>query len=92
MAGAQVVVRGSNGGNLSMDGVTVVVNTSGYPIADPTGIAAAMQGTDGYSIIYTAPTATGTAEFRPTNGGNATCYARYTANTGTVTVSSTGCV
>src|SRR5690348_3556839 len=38
LARAQVMVQGSNGGNLSMDGVTVVVNASGYPIADPTGI------------------------------------------------------
>src|SRR3989344_8498887 len=46
LARAQVMVSGSNGGNLSMDGVTVVVNTSGYPIGNSTGIGAAMQGLD----------------------------------------------
>jgi MSHA pilin protein MshA len=91
LARAQVMVSGSNAGNLNMDGVTVVVNASGYPIADPTGIKLAMQGTDGYNIVYTAPTVTGTADFQPTNGGSNTCQARYTASTGTVTVTSTGC-
>src|SRR3989344_1980365 len=46
LARAQVMVSGSNGGNLSMDGVTVGVKTSGHPIGNSTGIGAAMQGLD----------------------------------------------
>jgi MSHA pilin protein MshA len=87
LARAQVMVSGSNAGNLSMDGVTVVVNGSGYPTNAVGGIEAAMQGLDGYTIAHAAPTST----FRPNNGGNATCQASYNANTAAVTVTSTGC-
>jgi MSHA pilin protein MshA len=92
LAKAQWMVTGSTSAvSVTMDGVVVNVNASGYPDADANGITAAMQGLDGYTPIYTAPVDTGTAEFRPSNGGNATCYARYTANTGLVTTDSNGC-
>ena len=92
LAKAQWIVTGSTAATtVTMDGVVVNVNASGYPTAEAGGITAAMQGLDGYDPIYTAPPATGTAEYRPTNGGNATCYARYTANTGLVTTDSNGC-
>ena len=92
LAKAQWMVTGSTGAiSVTMDGVVVNVNASGYPDADANGITLAMQGLDGYTPIYTAPPDTGTAEFRPSNGGNSTCYARYTANTGLVTTDSIGC-
>ena len=92
LAKAQFIVTGSTGATtVTMDGTVVNVNASGYPNAEANGIAAAMQGLDGYNPIYTAPVTTGTAEYQPTNGGNATCYARYTANTGVVTTNSAGC-
>ena len=87
LAKAEVMVHTSNGGTISMDGVSVVVNTSGYPIADATGIEAAMQGTDGYRVTHTTPNSV----FEPVNGGNSTCRATYNANTGTVVALSAGC-
>ena len=88
LARAQVMVSGSNGGNLNMDGVTVVVNASGYPTGGSAGgIVNAMQGLDGYTIGGASPTTT----FQPANGGNATCQASYNANTAVVTVTSNGC-
>ena len=85
LARAQVMVSGSNGGNINMDGVSVAVNLSGYPSA--AGISSAMQGMDGYTV--TAFTSSTT--FQPTNGGNASCQAAYSADTGSVVVTSTGC-
>ena len=92
LAKAQWMVTGSTAAvSVTMDGVVVNVNASGYPDADANGITLAMQGLDGYTPIYTAPADTGTAEFRPSNGGNTTCYARYAATTGLVTTDSNGC-
>lgn len=87
LAKAQVLVSGSGGGTISMDGVSVSVNASGFPTAATTGIQAAMQGVDGYNVAHTPPNST----FQPTNGGGATCQASYNANTAVVTVTSTGC-
>jgi MSHA pilin protein MshA len=88
LAKAQVMVSGSGGGNITMDGVTVAVNASGYPTGGSAGgIVNALQGFDGYTPSGTDPTTV----FQPTNGGNATCRATYDANTGSVTVLSTGC-
>jgi len=89
LAKAQVLVSGSGGGTISMDGASVVVNASGFPTGGAAGgIVSAMQGIDGYT-----PSGTGdiTTVFEPTNGGNATCRATYNANTGTVAVLSAGC-
>jgi MSHA pilin protein MshA len=88
LAKAQVLVSGSGGGTISMDGVSVAVNASGFPTGGSAGgIVSAMQGIDGYTPSGTDPTTV----FEPTNGGNTTCRATYNANTGTVAVLSTGC-
>ncbi|HEU5338379.1 MAG TPA: type II secretion system protein [Sulfuricaulis sp.] len=87
LAKAQVLVSGSGGGTITMDGVSVAVNASDFPTNALGGIESAMQGLDGYNVAHTPPTST----FQPTNGGNATCQASYNSNTGSVTVSSTGC-
>jgi len=88
LAKAQVMVSGSGGGTISMDGASVVVNASGYPTGGSAGgIVSAMQGIDGFTPSGTDPTTV----FQPTNGGNANCSATYSANTGAVTVLSTGC-
>ena len=96
LAKAQVLVNGSNGGTcngstagtICMDGVSVVVNASGYPTGGAAGgIINALQGYDGYTVAGTAPTTT----FQPNNGGSSSCQASYDANTATVTVSSGGC-
>jgi MSHA pilin protein MshA len=86
LAKAQVMISGSGGGTITMDGVSVSVNASSFPTSALGGIEAAMQGLDGYTVAHGA-----TSTFRPTNGGNSTCQAEYNANTGTVTVTSTGC-
>ncbi len=91
LAKAQVLVAGSGGGTISMDGVAVNINASGYPDSDANGIVKAMQGTDGYNIVYTGTADGGTADFQPANGGGTSCQARYAASTGLVTVTSTGC-
>jgi MSHA pilin protein MshA len=87
LAKAQVLVSGSGGGTISMDGTNVSVNASGYPTNAAGGIVAAMQGLDGYTVAHASPAST----FQPTNGGSATCQASYNSNTGAVTVTSTGC-
>ena len=88
LAKAQVMVSGSGGGTISMDGTPVAVNASGYPTGGSTGgIVSAMQGLDGYTPSGTDPTTV----FEPTNGGCTNCRATYNANTGGVTVLSTGC-
>ena len=87
LAKAQVMISGSGGGTITMDGVSVAVNASSFPTNASGGIENAMQGLDGYSVAHASPTST----FRPTNGGSATCQASYNSNTGSVTVTSTGC-
>ena len=88
LAKAVVLIKGSSGGNITMDGVSVAVNASGYPTGGSAGgIVSAMQGIDGYTPTGTDPTTV----FEPTNGGNATCRATYNANTGSVAVLSAGC-
>jgi MSHA pilin protein MshA len=86
LAKAQVLVSGSGGGTISMDGTSVSVNASSFPTSAVGGIEAAMQSTDGYVVAHGA-----TSTFRPSNGGSATCQADYNANTGIVTVASAGC-
>ncbi len=89
LAKAQWLVTGSTAStSITMDGVAVAVNLSGYPQASAGGIEAAMQGLSGYTVNHTDPL-TGSSDFRPSNGGSATCRAVYSANTGTVTVNST---
>jgi len=88
LAKAQFMINGSSAAtSVLMDGVSVAVNLSGYPQASSAGIEAAMQGLSGYNVTHTAPL-TGSSDFRPTNGGSATCRAVYSATTGTVTVNS----
>ena len=87
LAKAQVMVSGSGGGTISMDGTSVSVNASSFPTNAVGGIEAAMQGLDGYTVAHASPTST----FQPANGGGATCQASYNSNTGLVTVTSTGC-
>jgi MSHA pilin protein MshA len=88
LAKAEVLVSGSGGGTITMDGVSVAVNNSGYPTGGSAGgIVSAMQGIDGYTPSGTDPTTV----FEPTNGGGTNCRATYNANTGSVAVLSTGC-
>jgi len=88
LAKAQVLVGGSGGGTISMDGISVTVNASGYPTNASTGIEQALQGTgDSYNVTHAAPNSV----YEPKNGGGANCRATYDANAGTVTALSTGC-
>jgi MSHA pilin protein MshA len=96
LAKAEVLTVGSNGGTcngnaagtICMDGVSVVVNASGYPTNATNGIEAGIQGLTGnYNVVHAAPDST----FQPVNGGNATCQADYNSNTAVITVTSTGC-
>ena len=91
LAKSQFIVTGSSAATtVSMDGLSVDVNSQGYPTAAGLGIVRAMQGIDGYSVIHTAGLPlTGSSDFRPVNGGSPTCRAVYFASTGTVTVDST---
>lgn len=88
LARAHVMVNGSSGGNISMDGVNVAVNASGYPTNATGGIGAALPSPEGWGIAHAAPTSTYTPPNAPTPG---TCNATYNANTGVVTVASAGC-
>jgi len=89
LAKSQYLVTGSSAAtSVIMDGITVNTNTSGYPTAEANGIVQAMQGIDGYGVTHSGAAITGSSDFRPVNGGSATCRAVYFATTGTVTVDS----
>ncbi|MDO8704984.1 MAG: type II secretion system protein [Sulfuricaulis sp.] len=95
LAKAQVMVSNSAGCsgaltlNACMDGVNVVVTTSGYPSGGgaSSGIVNAMQGLSGFTIGGSGNVTT----FQPTNGGGSSCQASYDASTAVVSVSSGGC-
>lgn len=80
LAKAGYLVQGST--NVTMDGVTVTTNGSGYPTEDAAGIGTALPAPDGYTVAYGTPTT-----YTPT-GGSANCRAEYTAATGTVVAKS----
>lgn len=89
LAKAEYMVRGIPGPTtITMDGVPVTVNASGYPTGDAAGIVAALQGgtPQGYTFVAGTP-----ATFTPTNGGGATCRVEYTAATGVAVAVTTGC-
>ncbi|MHB8743351.1 MAG: type II secretion system protein [Sulfuricaulis sp.] len=93
LAKAYVLVNGSGGGSIPMDGIPVSVNFSGYPTPDTNGIVKAIQGSSGGTIsgyIFTAGAGTTAATFWPAGYSN-TCAAEYTETTGTVIVNSSGC-
>lgn len=86
LARAQWLVLGSTtGGTLSIDGVNVTVNASGYPVQAAGGIDTMMTGYDGYT--YTPSN----GRFTPNSGGT-NCYVTYTEATGTAVITSgSGC-
>lgn len=85
LAKAHVMVNGSGGGSILMDGVPVAVNASGYPTGDSGGIGAVLPDPEGWVISHVTATAT----YAPPGYTPATCGATYTAATGTVTTQST---
>jgi MSHA pilin protein MshA len=88
LAKAQVLVSGSGGGAISMDGVNVAVNASGYPTNAAGGIEAALPSPENWTIAHAAPTST----YTPPNASNpGTCNAVYDSTSGTVTTQSAGC-
>lgn len=88
LAKAHVEVNGSSGGTIQMDGVNVVVNASGYPITDTTGIAAALPSPEGWNVTHGGTTST----YQPPNAPNpGTCQALYDETNGQVTTASAGC-
>ncbi len=88
LAKAQFIVNGSAGGFITMDGVNVAVNASGYPTNAADGIERALPSPEGWTVTHAAPTTTYTPPNAPTPG---TCNAVYNANTGQVTTASAGC-
>ena len=73
---------------VDMDGTAVDCNAvTGIPVGTATGIGAAMQSLDGYTVDYTVAAA---VIFWPP-GGNATCQAVYNGTTGVVTIATGGC-
>jgi MSHA pilin protein MshA len=83
LAQSQYVLNGVNTATaVTMGGtaVTVLSETAnvgrgGRPVTTAAGITAAMPNPDGFTVTFTATTAT----YRPTVGGSATCQAVYTA-------------
>lgn len=86
LARAQVLVSGSGGGSITMDGAAVAVTNSGYPTAAAGGIDSALPNPTGWSAVnHAAPLST----YGPDLAGRPNCAAVYDANTGAVTVSAT---
>lgn len=76
-----------SGGTINMDGITVTVNTSGYPVNTANGIERALPSPEGWAIDHTgAPNTT----YTPPNV-TSNCLAQYNSDTGQVTTQSTGC-
>lgn len=85
---AMVMVNGSSGAAVQMDGVSVTVNGSGYPVNSAAGIEAALPSPEGWTVAHAATSTT----YTPPNPANAgTCKAVYDSNTGQVTTQSAGC-
>jgi MSHA pilin protein MshA len=86
LAKAQVLVSGSGGGSITMDGTAVAVNASGYPTNAAGGIEAALTSPDGWSAVtHASPDST----YGPDLSGRPSCNAIYHSDTGTVTVNAT---
>ena len=86
LAKAQFLVNGSAAGFITMDGTSVAVNASGYPLNAANGIEAALPNPDGWSTVtHAAPSST----FGPDLTGRPSCNAIYNANTGTVALTAT---
>lgn len=86
LARAEVMVNGSGGGTIQMDGVNVAVNASGYPTNAVGGIEAALTSPEGWTVTHGATTTT----YTPPNAPGA-CNAVYNSNNGQVTTASAGC-
>lgn len=88
LARAQYLVQGSSAlTTVTMDGQSVdVAAGTGIPTGAATGIGAALQSTEGFTVAYGANTT-----FQPSNGGSATCQATYTAATGAVATDVSNC-
>ncbi len=81
---AAYLATSATGANISVDGVNVVVTTSGYPTSGAGGIDQALKDYSGFTFAGGASTATFTSK---TN-----CVVTYTAATGTASVTtSSGC-
>jgi MSHA pilin protein MshA len=88
LAKSEVQVNGSGGGAISMDGVNVAVNASGYPTNAAGGIEAALPSPEGWNIVHAATQTT----YTPPNPPNAAaCNAVYDSTSGAVTTQSAGC-
>lgn len=86
LARASWLVGGSSGTSITMDGVTVTVDsTTGYPANSAAGIGNAMQSLDGFDPVYTATLVT----FTPTGFSGTTCRTEY--NLGVVSAVTTTC-
>lgn len=97
LRGAVAVVQarymsiGTNPSAISMsDNTNVNVTSLGFPDASQAGIGAAIQSTDGFSVA-TWGTGTGSTTFVPTNFSGTNCSVLYTASSGTVTPTTSGC-
>ena len=80
LAKAAWLVGGASGTSVTMDGQTVTVDgVTGYPVNTALGIGLAMQGVDGYVVVYGNP-----VTYTP-SGGSAACRAEYALGTVTAT-------
>jgi MSHA pilin protein MshA len=87
LAKAEWLVNGSTAGNfINMDGIQVLINSSGYPASTTNGIENAIQDTAGFTVTHPADSV-----FEPSSCGGTNCRATYDADFGTVAVLSTGC-
>jgi len=91
LAQAEYVAEGnsstSTATSITMNGQLVTVNSgTGIPVATAAGIGTALQTLAGFTVVYAAPVATYNFTVSVTN-----CNLTYTATTGVVIVTSTGC-
>lgn len=77
----------SGAGSVTIDGTTVNVLSGGYPDASATGIEAALRESTGFDVAHDS----GVSTFTLTGYSGSNCEVNYTAATGTIAVTSSGC-
>lgn len=74
-------------GSVTIDGQAVTVLSGGFPTGDVAGIGAAVESISGFDVAYAA----GVATYTITGYAGSNCQVTYTASTGAVAKTTSGC-
>lgn len=77
----------SGAGTVTIDGTSITVVSGGFPAAAANGIEAALREKTGFSVAHDS----GVSTFTLTGFSGSNCQVAYTAASGTIAVTSSGC-